>query len=283
MSFKCPPYRLFLGCLLALAMLGLSACQSFDPQAARETPNETSLKSLQKLSNSKAKSKIGDLRMQALRDTALSVGARGGLSDRSKGLNELLTLQERLLDRVFNFQAMILDKKVLPPVLIEGRDPLNTSGTDVIRVADRNYQIQAQARFVTAPPSWREYLWMNYEDPKTPDRSLLPKTNSEKTVWQAYIAEGWQAGAQQADLIFAENLARLKRDYEGMILYRRLLAQNMVSPPFVAQTDLGVTGDAQNMTINDRILRITAFPELQLDPNLWKTELTPSEPCPNAP
>ena len=60
---------------------------------------------------------IGAIRFQSLQDTALSIGARGGLAFRSCELNKLLLRNEKLLNRVFNFNAMLLDKNVLPPVL----------------------------------------------------------------------------------------------------------------------------------------------------------------------
>jgi len=96
-------------------------------------------------------------------------------------------------------------------------------------------------------------------------------------IWKKYVDEGWKCGIQQADTIFRENVGRLKRDYEGMVRYRTLLAQYMVSPPFVAQLDMGVTGGGSDLTVNDRVLRITAFPALQSDSHIWKTEITPNE------
>ena len=51
----------------------------------------------------------------------------------------------------------------------------------------------------------------------------------------------------------------------------------MVSAPFVATLDLGITGNKSNLTINDRVLRITAFPSLQTDGSQWKTEIRPYE------
>lgn len=216
---------------------------------------------------------IGALRAQALRETALSVGARGGLAERAQRINGTLINYEPLLDRVFQFNGIMLDDNVLPPVLIEARNTLNISGNDTIRVADRNYKIISQARFITAAPTWREYLWMAYDVPALPDRSLLPRNKPERMMWEQDIEEGWQAGLQQADLIFTENINRLVRDYRGMILYRTLLAQKMVSLPFVATMDMGITGGGDDMTVNDRVLRITAFPELQADASAWKTEL----------
>lgn len=217
---------------------------------------------------------IGAIRGQALRETALSIGARGGLAERAQKINATFLNYEPLLDKVFQFYGLMLDDNILPPVLAESRNTLNLTGTDTIRVADRNYKILSQARFITAIPTWRDYLWMVYDVPELPDRSLLPRNKPERIMWEQDIEEGWKAGLQQAELIFIENINRLVRDYNGMILYRRLLAQNMVSTPFVASMDMGVTGDGQDMTINDRILRITAFPELQADNNAnWRTEL----------
>ncbi len=216
---------------------------------------------------------IGALRVQALRETALSLGARGGLADRAQQINGYLTNYEPMLYKIFQFNGMLLDSNVLPPVLIEARNTLNLTGSDAIRIADRTYKIIAQARFVTATPTWREYLWMAYSTPELPDRSLLPRNKPERIMWERDIEEGWKAGMAQADLIFTENINRLVRDYTGMILYRKLLQQNMVSPPYVASLDMGVTGSGDNLTVNDRVLRITAFPELQADSNEWKTEI----------
>ncbi len=216
---------------------------------------------------------IGALRAQALRETALSLGARGGLAERAQLINGTLLNYEPLLARVFPFYGLVLDKNVLPPVLIEARNTLNLAGNDSIRIADRNYKIIAQAKFVTAPPTWREYLWMAYDMPELPDRSLLPRNKPERIMWERDLDEGWQAGLRQAELIFTENLNRMVRDFKGMILYKNLLAQNIVSQPFIATTDMGVTGDNNDMSINDKVLRITAFPELQTDSTAWKTEI----------
>jgi len=86
---------------------------------------------------------------------------------------------------------------------------------------------------------------------------------------------GWQKGIEQAYSIFRQNLARLKRDYNGMILYRKLLQEKMVSPPFVSRTELGVTGDGNDMHVNYQVLRITALPRLQTDSRHWRAVVIP--------
>ena len=217
------------------------------------------------------------IRYQGVRDAALSLGARGGLAWRSKQINRIIARHERRLDLIFNFNGLLLDHNVLPPVLIEGRQTLEQTSDDVIRVADRAYTIQTQARFVTMAPTWREYLRLNYKDPDMPDSSLLPRTSAEKEVWDKYVDEGWQMGITQADLIFTENLGRIKRDFEGMARYRMLLAQNMVSLPYVAQINLGITTGDSQMAINDRVLKITALPEFNARSKEWNAEITPDD------
>lgn len=257
---------------IVATLLVLTGCST------TKTLKRTSLHDLQSLSSTGLSgTNVGFLRAQAIRDTAMSVGARGGLAWRAAEINEILRRRENMLYRLFNFNAMLLDKNVMPPVLIEGRNTLTLGGTDTIRAADKTFQIISQARFVTAPPTWRDYLWLSYNTPETPDRSLLPRNREERLVWKKYIEVGWNAGMQQAELIFKENLGRIKRDYNGMIRYRTLLAQNMVSPPFVAQLDMGVTGGGSDMTVNDRVLRITAFPTLIPESQEWETEITPHE------
>lgn len=217
--------------------------------------------------------KANEIRLTIIQDTSRSLGAQAGLAWSSKKFNELLEMQNTTLAKIFNFQAMMLNDNVVPPVLEEGSNDLNLDNEATIRLADRTYKIVKQAHFVTTTPSWRDYLIMSYIDPESPDGSLLPKTNEERDVWNKYMLIGWQEGLTQANDIFAINLNRLVRDYKGMILYRKLLAQNIVTPPFVSEANLGITGGGNNLRINDRVLRITSVSELQANSKVWKTRV----------
>jgi defect-in-organelle-trafficking protein DotC len=258
--------------LLLISFASIFAC-TMVACSSSNAPNRdtTTLSSLRSLSRGDSKGAgLTGLRYVAIRDTALSLGARGGLAHRARQINAELKVDARYLERIFNFNAMLLDDNVLPPVLIEGRDTLDQASPDTIRLSDRQYVILSQARFVTTAPHWREYLWMNFPKPELPDPSLLPKDENEERVWDKYVSEGWESGIQQANSIFQENLGRLKRDMEGMIRYRRLLAQGMVSAPFVARMEMGVTGNCDELAINDRILRITALPCFETDSSRWE-------------
>ena len=56
-----------------------------------------------------------------------------------------------------------------------------------------------------------------------------------------------------------------------MVLYKRLLARNMVSPFYVKTKKLGITGDSKHITIGDSTVRITDMPNLRKGSKLWKS------------
>lgn len=220
---------------------------------------------------------MGKIREMALRETALSLGAQSGLAWRAKIIDEKLIKEARRLDAIYDFNALILPHNILPPVLLEGRNTLNLADAQTIRVSDRTYKVAKQAHFVTTSPNWRQYLWMDYKKPGYPDVTLLPKSKIERQVWMQCVEKGWKDGIEQADIILEESIARIKEDIKGMILYRKLLAMNMVSPPFVSNTELGVTGDGGELHIDDRVLRITALPALNVNSDQWRAAVAKDE------
>ncbi|AHE68199.1 type IV secretion system DotC family protein [Legionella oakridgensis] len=219
----------------------------------------------------------GKIREVAIRETALGLGAQSGLAWRAKFIDEQLVKETRNLDAIYDFNALVLPHNILPPVLLEGRNTLNLADTQTIRISDRTYKVAKQARFITTPPNWRQYLWMDYKKPDYPHVTLLPKTKEERAIWMECVEKGWKQGIEQANIILEENIARIKEDFRGMILYRKLLAMNMVSPPYVSHTDLGITGDGEEIHIDDRVLRITALPALNTNSKEWRAAVAKDE------
>ncbi|HBO9609891.1 TPA: type IV secretion system DotC family protein [Pseudomonas aeruginosa] len=225
---------------------------------------------------SSIESDIPAIRLSSLKEAALGYGVRSGLARRSYEIGKILSANESLLDGIFNFAALVLERNVMPPVLSYGQVSLNLPDTETIRVADATYRIESQARFVTAPTNWRDYLLRDFQyQVEVPATSLLPKNDAEKKVWEKYVSQGWDIGFKQADEIFGQSLARLERDYKGMVLYKSLLAKGMISKPYVAESKMGVTGNGNEININDRVLRITAKPRLQTNPAIWKPVAVP--------
>ncbi len=264
---------------IALIALLLAACGSATNKQVGDTG---SLAGLQAMTNTKSKAArnmptTGKIREMAIKETALSLGAQSGLAWRAKYIDDQLVRQTRNLDAIYDFNALILEHNVLPPVLLEGRNTLNLADTQTIHVSDRTYKVSKQAHFITTAPNWRQYLWMDYQKPEYPHVSLLPTTKEERKVWSAAVAKGWENGIEQANTILEEDIARIKEDFIGMILYRKLLAMNMVSPPYVSNTELGVTGDGDEIHIDDRILRITALPALNINSEEWRAAVDKDE------
>ncbi|WP_235603270.1 type IV secretory system conjugative DNA transfer family protein [Piscirickettsia litoralis] len=186
-----------------------------------------SLEQLNSLSNQPSyyqQEKHLNIRLRAIKDEALSLGAQAGLATESNLINKFLINYNSKLDSIFDFSQLLLNNNVLPPVISSTNNSLSVGrNSQLIRVAGRSYKIISQVKFVTAPPTWRNYLYMNYLKPSLPNKVLLPSGEEAKKLWQKNIVKGWQKGMNQAVTIYKINLNRLVRDYTGMVLYEKTL------------------------------------------------------------
>lgn len=205
-----------------------------------------------------------ETRNKMIRETAMSYSTQYGLHWESQYINRYIDRNARILDGVFDFRALLLPNSVIPPVLVESHGNVSMNDSQTIRMSDRDIKIVRRSRFSSSIPSWRDYLYMNYPMPDYPDPKLLPTNQAERRAWDEGLVAGWRVGRWQATSIFQVNLGTLRRDFSGMILYYKLLSQGMISPTHSAIAKLGITGDAKNMQLNDRVVRITT--ESQLTP-----------------
>lgn len=212
------------------------------------------------------------IRYDAVRDTALAIGSRGGLVARSEAILASLKSQEKNLDRIYDFSTLFLREKVMPPVVVEAQDAVTQDNDQMLRTADRIYRIEIPERLVTVVPTWRDYLWtglLQSEAIGQPNAALLPRDKTERAIWERGVEEGWSAGEKQADSIFDANMARLRRDYEGMVRYMLLLSRGMISTPRVAASHTAVSGNSKEMKVNDTVYAITKPSGLITNPQKW--------------
>ena len=97
---------------------------------SQDDANMETLTGLQALENTQGTSPsntntTSKIREMALKETALSVGAQTGLAVRAKTIDDQLVRQTHYLDTIYDFNALVLENNVLPPVLLEGRNTLN--------------------------------------------------------------------------------------------------------------------------------------------------------------
>jgi defect-in-organelle-trafficking protein DotC len=228
-----------------------------------------------------AKQEVPLARASAIQDAAVAYGVQAGMANRAYQINQVLESRGSQYDRVFNFSAVMLEPGFLPPVISEGRNAYNQPSSMVVRAADRLYKIEFPARLTSAAPTWRDYLPVTYSMPSLPESSVLPKNGAEKDLWDAWARQGWQQGIDLANATFEANQGRLKRDFEGMLRYKALYEQGVVSKPVLVKANLGVTGGGDEMAINDRVYEVTR--KAGLDPNAkrWNAELPKTAPGDN--
>lgn len=216
---------------------------------------------------------IPEVRAQALTDAASAYGVQAGMANRANELNAEIRARASKYDRAFSFAALMLEPGFLPPVISEGRDAYNQPSSNEVRAADRIYRIEFAARLVNVSPTWRDYLFVQASGGQLPSASALPKTGAEKELWNQSAAQGWSRGVMLANQTFEDNLARLRRDYSGMLRYKLLYQQGLVSKPILARSQLGNTGGGDEMAIGDRIYRITDKAQLIPDGKRWSTAM----------
>lgn len=280
---------------LRSSALVLALLAAFAPALAQIAgPVPPSIEDLRKsgfTGQSEAEVKLSEalnLRAKAMREAAMSYGARSGLLRRTYEIRQALEKTSAEQDAVYNFVPLMLTdfqpnekadmraRLVIPPVIVETGRTFNQEGGYLIRQRDKILKIESNAKFAAVAPNWRQYLLRDLGESVAtlPHVSLLPRTSGEKADWMKWVEEGYAAGKVQADSIYDSDLNRLVRDLEGMIRYHELVEQKVVSLPYVATRNDGVTGDGNQLNINDVTLRITVMPAFQTNPKDWKPTAT---------
>ena len=213
-------------------------------------------------------------RREAQRAAALAFGSRSGLARRTWEITRMLERHAPQLDGVYRFRDLLLQREgftVVPPVAAETRDAfrLDRAGAQAAS-ARRVIRILAPARIVSAPPQWRDYLLRSWRPPEAPVSVLFPRSSDEKKRWRAWLAEGWTHGTALAEDVFASDLDRLNRDFEGIVLWRTLRLARMVTAPEVSADRAPVAGDGRKMRIDETIARLGAAARLNLRTSDWR-------------
>lgn len=222
-----------------------------------------------------AASMLPDIRIEAQKEAAFSYGARGGLAWRTWHIRNEIETRSRYLDKVFDFRQLLIPAQsgllIEPPIISEAMDAMLIDNQGIeAAVADRVLSINQNARITSAPRTWRSYLEREWGDVESPPDILRPESREERLAWEQNVKKGWEMGVNQADEIFQADLNKLVADYQGMVRYRKLLTQGMVSPPYALQVDRGVTGGGDQMRIGDRAVSLTELPQLQTGYQEWQ-------------
>jgi defect-in-organelle-trafficking protein DotC len=228
---------------------------------------------------------VNSLRSQLLTEGGHTAGFRGGMLERSARLIDDLNSRAQSLDKMFQFASLIGKGGTIPPVVVQAQD-VSAFAPDQIRTANQVYKIEKEERFVSTPPTWRDYLLSGLPVKgkiELPMFEARPQDGKEMAVWRQAVEAGWIEGRAQADAILEANFNRLTRDYTGMLLYSALLQQGIVSGTRVAELAQTVTGDGKQIMIGDTLRRVTGKAVFDTDHRNWQPRLLFNTDVPTTP
>ena len=259
------------GILIAAVLAGFAAASC--PAAASHAPPDLAAVQALKPAEGPGVPFADDRRAAAVRLAALGYGARAGLARRAWEIAAMLDRHAARLTAIYRFGDLLLREggfELLPPVLAETRDAfrLERSGSHAASAA-RVLRIVEPARLVSAVPHWRDWLDRSWPEAVPPASVLFPRDREERGRWRRLVAEGWAEGRALADDIFAGDLDRLNRTFEGVILWHRLHRATMVSSPGVEIAHAGVSGHERLVRIGETAARITRQARFELDAGRW--------------
>lgn len=213
-----------------------------------------------------------NIRLRAIREQAMTLGAQGGLYWRSRQIDAYLTRHGAQLSAVFNFAPLVLHGSVLLPAIARiAPDVRISSDRRSMTQVLATYRIEHGAHLISVTPTWRRWLTMPLLAPdlRRVPIALLPKNASERKRWHRWVASGWNAGLGQADFEFKDRVRRLRARYLGMLRFLRLADAGVVSVPRVGVGRYGIQVGHRVLHDGVRIFRVTAEPRF-LAERAWR-------------
>ena len=219
---------------------------------------------------------VDEERYDLLREAALSYAAQAGYERRVWQIMRQLEADSDQLSASFDFNRVAYTAPretgiLLPPVVSRASAAISVdpSGRTAV-AADEYYRIEVPGRITTVVPTWRDYLVIPLENAARQNDDFLPQNKEERQVFNRFAAEGWQAGVEQADEALELNFSRLRRDYVGMIEYRRMVRAGLISEMVVRGSETRSAGDGEELFIGERRVKIVSAARFVRDPSKWR-------------
>lgn len=210
---------------------------------------------------------VQNLRKESLVEAAYTLGVQAGAVYQHKRIITILNNRDYELELIFPFRSFLIEGQVLPPVILEAFQSRKVKDSQLVET-DVSYRIIKPARFISNPPSWRDYFKANFGITKISD-ALYPRSEEEKEVWKNNVLKGWERGKQQAFSIFLLNLKKISSDVTGMILFQQLAGQGVVSLPHIAEGRLALRVGNDALDLNSRSFKITMHSKFNKEEK-WK-------------
>jgi len=202
--------------------------------------------------NDDAKGIVKGFDLKVMQKEAYKIGLLHGQYWRALEIEKLLETQKVDLMQSYNFgMFMYGNGKILSPVVIKVEGQYDLISDNESRESSYSLTMIQEAKQVSRPPSYMDYLMVPKTKPKSPNSTLLPYTEDQIETWKSFIVQGWNDGAKQANEIFEIGRRRLERDFSGMILARELIRANVISEPTIQTGKAAVTKSGNTLHIRD--------------------------------
>lgn len=183
----------------------------------------------------------------AVRDAGQRLGSTAGYRAQSEALYKAIEPYDTYLDKIFDFQELMLPGGIVPPVLAETQDTVSyrqtKSGRPSKEIRARVLSAVRDARFANPrAPSWRDYLRLQTSQLEKPLPQLQPEIDNHREAWKEGVERGYARGIERASQAFEIAINELSRDYIGMQLFRILWVAGQAQPPEIAEQEQGVVG-----------------------------------------
>jgi len=210
----------------------------------------------------KKETAAASLRPSAIREAAQLVTLHAAIACRYKELLESTEKYAPILDAAFDFSPLLMTEGsalIKPPVLTRAGASLRIEKPDAATAAETTYELLEPARFVAHAPNWREFLMTDdFPAPETPNPAVLPKNEKEQAIWRTAVRETWAEGLAAAQQLYADNVARMTRQYRGIMLYHLLTAQSLLSKVSSASASQPLNASDSKLYVGQHVYRITA-------------------------
>lgn len=222
-----------------------------------------------------AKQAESSARIESIKTIVREAATRNAMRARLKEISNIVQVNERKLDTVYNFQPYMINTVVVPPVIIEAHNISDVQNSRSFSVLGTRYEIKENARFSHLPPNWRDFLTFNVESYEVGVDSLpselKPKTSQEKKAFDDAMNRGVEDGVREADAIFSHQLNRLNQSYIGMLKFHQFVLNGKITMPAIARTNIALAGNGNTMMLNQSNFQITQLPKFVDDTRNWKT------------
>ena len=262
-------------CLLLLALLCLGADIAFGAEEPPTLGTLLTFEATEEAGMDAEEAGFGEeMRRSAMRAAGLAFGAHAGLARRGFEIARMLERHGARLSAIYRFRELMLRERgftVMPPVLAatDRAFRLERNGTHAAS-ARRVLRIVEPERIVSGVPHWRDFLMREWDPAQLPAALLFPRDRAEAVRWRGWVREGWAQGTALADDIFAADLERLNRVFEGLVLWRRANLGGVVSAPSLETAHIAVSGHGRLVRIDETVAGLGAPARLELRPGAWK-------------